>query len=146
MFRLLWVIFRHKFQDLLYILFYSFYCNSSTKTVRHKSRKTICTISLEIYAWRWLTRVETCNKVNIYVILKLSKYVILLCRRKIYCRFTINRFLPLALDTPISNCKAAVLVLVRPGYFISPVPAISGEHPPPGEAPNGRLATAHEQL
>jgi len=25
MFRLLWVIFRHKFQDLLYILFYSFY-------------------------------------------------------------------------------------------------------------------------
>ena len=25
MFRLLWVIFRHKFQELLYILFYSFY-------------------------------------------------------------------------------------------------------------------------
>jgi len=25
MFRLLWLIFRHKFQDLLYILFYSFY-------------------------------------------------------------------------------------------------------------------------
>jgi len=25
MFRLLWVIFRHKFQDLLYILFYSIY-------------------------------------------------------------------------------------------------------------------------
>jgi len=39
-------------------------------------------------------------------------------------------FLPLALDTPISNCKAAVLVLVRPGHFISPVPAISGEHSP----------------
>ena len=39
-------------------------------------------------------------------------------------------FLPLALDTPESNCKAAVLVLVRPGYFISPVPAISGEHSP----------------
>ena len=39
-------------------------------------------------------------------------------------------FLPLALDTPVSNCKAAVLVLVHPGYFISPVPAISGEHSP----------------
>jgi hypothetical protein len=39
-------------------------------------------------------------------------------------------FLPLALDKPISNCMAAVLVLVRPGYFISPVPAISGEHSP----------------
>ena len=37
-------------------------------------------------------------------------------------------FLPLALDTPVSNYKAAVLVLVRPGYFISPVLAISGEH------------------
>ena len=46
-------------------------------------------------------------------------------------------FLPLALDTPVSNCKAAVLVLVRPGYFISPVLAISGE------APDGRLATPH---
>jgi hypothetical protein len=55
-------------------------------------------------------------------------------------------FLPLALDTPVSNCKAAVLVLVRRGYFISPVPAISGEHfsyPPPGEAPGGRLSTPH---
>ena len=39
-------------------------------------------------------------------------------------------FLPLALDTPVSNCKAAVLVLVRPGYFISTVPAISGDHSP----------------
>ena len=39
-------------------------------------------------------------------------------------------FLPLALDTPVRNCKAAVLVLVRPGYIISPVPAISGEHSP----------------
>ena len=37
-------------------------------------------------------------------------------------------FLPLALDTSVSNRKAAVLVLVRPGYFISPVLAISGEH------------------
>jgi len=36
-------------------------------------------------------------------------------------------FLPLAFDTPVSNYKAALLVLVRPGYFISPVPAISGE-------------------
>jgi len=47
-------------------------------------------------------------------------------------------FLPVAHDAPVSNCKAAVLVLVRPGYFISPVPAISDE--PPGEAPDGRLA------
>jgi len=39
-------------------------------------------------------------------------------------------FLPLALDTPVSNCKAAVLVLVRPGHFIFPEPAISGEHSP----------------
>jgi hypothetical protein len=39
-------------------------------------------------------------------------------------------FLPLALDEPISNCNAGVLVLVRPGYFISPVPAISGEKSP----------------
>jgi len=37
-------------------------------------------------------------------------------------------FLPLALHTPVTNCRAAVLVLVRPGYFISLVPAISGEH------------------
>ena len=39
-------------------------------------------------------------------------------------------FLPLVLDTPVSNCKVEVLVLVGPGYFISPVPAISGEHSP----------------
>jgi len=54
-------------------------------------------------------------------------------------------FLPLALDTLVSNCKAAVLVLVRPGYFISPVPAISGAfpYPPPGVVPDGRLATLH---
>ena len=39
-------------------------------------------------------------------------------------------FLPLARDTPVSNCEAAVLVLVRPGHFVSPVPAISGEHSP----------------
>ena len=37
-------------------------------------------------------------------------------------------FLPIALDMPVSDCTAAVLVLVRPGYFISPVPAIYGEH------------------
>ena len=36
-------------------------------------------------------------------------------------------FLPLALDKSISNCRAAVLVLVHPRYFISPVPTISGE-------------------
>jgi competence transcription factor ComK len=36
-------------------------------------------------------------------------------------------FLPLALDNSISNCRAAVLVLVHPGYFISLVPTISGE-------------------
>jgi len=147
MFRLLWVIFRHKFQDLLYILFYSFFLSNyynrdpflhyktrvnvymvigrgvvgscfwcpllfvfgvgwgvsyhididsgfviqkgipiaivRQKTVRHKNCKTICTIVLEIYAWRWLIRVETCSKVIIYVILKLSKYIILLCRRNI---------------------------------------------------------------
>jgi len=39
-------------------------------------------------------------------------------------------FLPVALVTPVSNFKAAVLVLVCPEYFISPVPAISGEHSP----------------
>ena len=39
-------------------------------------------------------------------------------------------FLPLSLETPVSNCKAAALVLVLTGYFISPVPAISGEHSP----------------
>jgi len=38
--------------------------------------------------------------------------------------------LTLALDTPVSNCKAAVLVFVRPDYFISLLPAISGEHSP----------------
>ena len=36
-------------------------------------------------------------------------------------------FLPLALDKSISNCRTAVLVLVHPGYFISPVPTVSGE-------------------
>jgi len=35
--------------------------------------------------------------------------------------------LPVALDKSISNSRAAVLVLVHPGYFISPVPTISGE-------------------
>jgi len=39
-------------------------------------------------------------------------------------------FLPLALDKSISNCRAAVLVLVHPGYFISPVPTIFGERSP----------------
>jgi len=45
-------------------------------------------------------------------------------------------FLPLALDTPVSNCKSAVLVLVRPGYFISLVP------PPPHGVP-GKLWEMH---
>jgi hypothetical protein len=39
-------------------------------------------------------------------------------------------FIPLALETPVSNCKATMLVLVRPGYFISPVLALSREHSP----------------
>jgi len=39
-------------------------------------------------------------------------------------------FLPLALDNSISNYRAAVLVLVHPGYFISPVPTISDERSP----------------
>ena len=38
----------------------------------------------------------------------------------------------------ISNCPAAVLGLVNPGYFISPV-----LYPPSGETPYGRLATSH---
>ena len=81
------------------------------KSVRHKNCKTICTIGLEIYAWRWLIRVEKCSKVNIYVILKLSKYIILLCRRKIYCRFTIARlsyhttgWLLLDMQTQVGTC------------------------------------------
>jgi len=39
-------------------------------------------------------------------------------------------FLPLALDKSISNYWAAVLDLVHAGYFISPVPTISGERYP----------------
>jgi len=39
-------------------------------------------------------------------------------------------FLPLALDKSISDCRAALLVLVHPGYFISLVPIISGEGSP----------------
>ena len=50
--------------------------------------------------------------------------------------------LPLALDTPVSNCKAAVLVLVRSGYFISPVPAISGEHSPTATGGGARWRTS----
>ena len=55
-------------------------------------------------------------------------------------------FLSLALDMPVSDCTAAVLVLVHPGYFISPVPHhiwCAFPYPPPGEAPDGRLATSH---
>ena len=39
-------------------------------------------------------------------------------------------FLPLALDISISNCRAPVLILVHTGYFIFPVPTISGERSP----------------
>ena len=39
-------------------------------------------------------------------------------------------FLPLALDKSLSNCQAAVLVLVHAGYFISSVPTISGARSP----------------
>ena len=39
-------------------------------------------------------------------------------------------FLTLAFDNSMSSYKAADASLVRPGYFISPVPAISGEHSP----------------
>jgi len=42
--------------------------------------------------------------------------------------FFFRGFLPLAFTDPSVNRKAAVLVLVCPGYFISPVPSISGEH------------------
>jgi len=44
--------------------------------------------------------------------------------------FLFRGFLPLAFTDPSVNCKAAVLVLVCPGYFFSPVPSISGEHSP----------------
>ena len=36
-------------------------------------------------------------------------------------------FLPLAFDKSMSSCKAADATLVQPGYFISPLPSISGE-------------------
>ena len=39
-------------------------------------------------------------------------------------------FLPLVLDKSISNCQAAMLVLVHPAYFIFPLPTISGERCP----------------
>ena len=42
----------------------------------------------------------------------------------------VRRFLPLACDKSMPTCKAAEATLVHPGYFISPVPAISGEHSP----------------
>ena len=38
--------------------------------------------------------------------------------------------LPLALDKTISNCRAAVLVLVHPECFISPLRTIPGESSP----------------
>jgi hypothetical protein len=42
-----------------------------------------------------------------------------------------------------------VLVLVRTAYFISPVPALYGEHSPirhQGRAPVGRLASPHRYM
>ena len=58
-------------------------------------------------------------------------------------------FLPLAFTDPSDNHKAAVLVLVCPGYVISP----SSLHiwrvfpyPPPGEPPDGRPVTPHGWL
>ena len=39
-------------------------------------------MALEVYASIWLTRAETCSEVIVYVILKLNKYTVLLCRRK----------------------------------------------------------------
>ena len=45
-------------------------------------------------------------------------------------RWFFQGFLPLVFTDSSVNRKAAVLVLVCPGYFISPVPSISGEHSP----------------
>jgi hypothetical protein len=58
-------------------------------------------------------------------------------------------FLPIALDNSISNCRVAVLVLVHPRYFISPVPTISGERSPIhhlGRRPMGDLATSQGRI
>jgi len=59
-------------------------------------------------------------------------------------------FSPLALDTPVPNCKAAVLALFHPGYFICPGPTIFVTIPlfttgvgGGGGAPHGRLAAPH---
>jgi len=58
-------------------------------------------------------------------------------------------FLPLAFTDPSVSRKAAVLVLVCPEYFISPVPSISGERSPIrhlGRHPNGRPVTPHGSI
>ena len=56
-------------------------------------------------------------------------------------RWFFQSFLPLAFTDPSLNRKAALLVLVCPGYFISPVLSISGKHSPichPGRHPMGQ--------
>ena len=54
-------------------------------------------------------------------------------------------FLPLALDNLISNCQAAVIGLVHPGYFISPVPTISGEEKGTSKKNvDGRSTSSHD--
>ena len=54
--------------------------------------------------------------------------------------------LPVALEKSISNCLAAVLVLVYPEYFNSHHIWWAFPYPSPGEAPDGRLASSHEAL
>ena len=46
------------------------------KTVRHNWK----TVVLEVYAWWWLIRAETCSILFVYVIL-----ILLLCRQKVHC-------------------------------------------------------------
>ena len=83
MFRLLWAIFRHKLQDLLFLQFLSSYC----------IRDPFCIIQ-KGSLMQWLIGAETCSEVTVYVILKLSKYTVLLCRRKKNILwFTINRWI-----------------------------------------------------
>ncbi|KAG8265992.1 hypothetical protein J6590_081561 [Homalodisca vitripennis] len=61
--------------------------------------------------------------------------------RQITKAVCLNSLTPCRTGVHFLNYKAAaLLVLVRPGYFISPVPAISGEHSPihhPGRRPMG---------
>ena len=52
-------------------------------------------------------------------------------------------FRPLTIDKSISNYRAAVLVLVHPRYFISPVPTISGERSPIGHLGRRPMETSN---